>query len=252
VPFHPVAVLRRRCQAILPQPPFNVAETLHEFPVGALQGRLGIDPSVPGHVREREQEIAHLLLHLGAAAAAERDSQLLELLADFLEDAVGLVPVKTDTRGLGRDAQGLEKRGQSAGYRSEHRGIALIAALLDLDLLPLLQHLGRRRQASLAEDVRVPPHDLVADGAHHGLKIEVACLLRDSGLEHDLEQEIAQLLLQTRGSAARDRLRDLVGLLDDEGRQRPKRLLPVPGTPLRAPQAGHDLTQAIHFRHEVP
>ena len=78
----------------------------------------------------------------------------------------------------------------------------------------------------------------------HVAEIERALLLRHAGVEHDLEQEVAQFLAQVVEIAARDGVGDLVGLLERVGRDGREILLQVP----RAAGAGraqrrHDLEQ---------
>ncbi len=51
-------------------------------------------------------------------------------------------------------------------------------------------------------------------------------------MEDDLEQEIAELVLEIVHVAARDRLGDLVGLFDGVGRDRGEVLLDIPGAPV--------------------
>src|SRR5437879_12153201 len=60
---------------------------------------------------------------------------------------------------------------------------------------------------------------------------------------HDLQQEIAELVAQSRRLTAFDRLEDLVALLEEVGAQALRRLLAVPGTALRAAQAGHEIDE---------
>ena len=61
----------------------------------------------------------------------------------------------------------------------------------------------------------------------------------------DLQQEIAELVLELREIAALDRIRDLVGFLDRVGRDRAEVLLEVPrAAGARRAQRGHDLDQA--------
>ena len=58
---------------------------------------------------------------------------------------------------------------------------------------------------------------------------ERAALLGHARVIDDLQQQIAELVLQVGEVAARDRVGDLVGLLDGVGRDRREGLLEVPG-----------------------
>ena len=59
-------------------------------------------------------------------------------------------------------------------------------------------------------------------------KRERALLLGHAGVEHDLQQQVAQLVPQVVEIAARDRVGDLVGFLDRVGRDGREVLLQVP------------------------
>src|SRR5262249_12337504 len=71
-----------------------------------------------------------------------------------------------------------------------------------------------------------------------------ALLRRDLGVEHDLQEHVAQLVAYALDVAAVDRVEDLVGLLDQIGPQTLWRLLAVPRATARGTQACHDVDQA--------
>ena len=74
---------------------------------------------------------------------------------------------------------------------------------------------------------------------------ELAALVGDLGEEHGLEQEVAELLAQLRGTAALDGLEHLVGFLEHERPQRGLRLLAVPRAAVGRPQRPHDVDQPV-------
>src|SRR6185295_16149227 len=90
---------------------------------------------------------------------------------------------------------------------------------------------------------------LLADPVAHGGDVEGAALASHLGVEDDLEQQVAELGPELVWVAAVDRLRDLVGFLDDVTANRSMVLLAIPRTAARAAQAHHDLDQAIEFLH---
>src|SRR4029434_4115990 len=101
--------------------------------------------------------------------------------------------------------------------------------LAALDPLPLRKSLGGVGYLAAREHVRVPAdHLLVEPGEEigHG---ELPRLARELGVEHHLEQEIAQLLLDVVARPPVEGLQGLVRLLDEIGLERLARLLPVPG-----------------------
>ena len=76
------------------------------------------------------------------------------------------------------------------------------------------------------------------DGLDHVAEVEGAGLLGHAGVEHDLQQQVAELVPEVVEVAALDGVGDLVGLLDRVGRDRPERLLEVPRTSAARPCAG--------------
>jgi len=97
--------------------------------------------------------------------------------------------------------------------------------------------------------VRVPADDFVADLPHDVFDVEVAALLRDTALKHDLKQEVAQLFAVRAGSAQPHRVEYLIGLLQEERGERLVGLLAIPRTAVGPAQTIHDLLETIHFRH---
>ena len=66
--------------------------------------------------------------------------------------------------------------------------------------------------------MRMAPHQLFRDRLNHVAEIEPAGFLGHSGVKHDLEQNVAQLVAQVVKIAARNGVGDLIGLLDRIGR----------------------------------
>lgn len=98
----------------------------------------------------------------------------------------------------------------------------------------------------IGEDMGMALDHLVADGARHVLDAEGAGLPGHLGVEDDLEQEVAQLVLQGSHIAMLDGIRHLIGFLDGIGRNGREALLHVPGATARGiAQTGHDLEQPV-------
>src|SRR3546814_4879254 len=70
----------------------------------------------------------------------------------------------------------------------------------------------------IAEHVRMAAHQLVGDRRRHLGEGEVAGLLGHAGVEHHLQQQVAQLVPQRRHVVLLDGVGNLVGLLDGVGR----------------------------------
>src|SRR5262249_40133324 len=106
----------------------------------------------------------------------------------------------------------------------------LVVTLLRLDALPEALDRLRRQPLRVAEHVRMAAQKLVDQRPHHVVEVENALLLRHAGMEHDLEQEVAELLAQIGEITARDGVGDLVGFLDRIGSNRREVLREVPRT----------------------
>ena len=76
--------------------------------------------------------------------------------------------------------------------------------------------------------MRMPPDELFGDRLDHVAEIERALLLGHAGVEHDLQEQVAEFVAQIVEIAARDRVGDLVGFLDGVRRDRREILLQVP------------------------
>ena len=93
-------------------------------------------------------------------------------------------------RATGTPASALVRSGGEAARR----------LFLGLDAVPQHLHLVRRRALRLAEHVRMAAQQLLGDRRDDVAEVERALLLRHTGMEHDLEQQVAQLLAQVRQS----------------------------------------------------
>jgi hypothetical protein len=88
-------------------------------------------------------------------------------------------------------------------------------------------------------------HHLVDDAPGHVVEGEAAGFLGHARMEHHLEQEIAELVLQRGHVVALDGLGHLVGFLDGVGRDGAEALLDVPGA------AARRIAQPRHDAQEV-
>jgi hypothetical protein len=123
--------------------------------------------------------------------------------------------------------------------------LALLGPLGRLDLLPVGVDLVGVGDRHVAEHVRMPPDELVDDRAGHVVDGEVrvvGTLGGHDGVEGHLHEHVAEFLPERVQVAAVDGVEDLVGLLEQIGRQRGVGLLAVP----RALAA-----QPVHHRHQV-
>ena len=95
-----------------------------------------------------------------------------------------------------------------------------------------------------AEHMRMAANELLGDGLDHVAERERALFLRHAGVKHDLQQQVAQFVLEIGKVAARNGVGDLVGFLDRIRRDGREILRQVPRTAaLGRPQRRHDLDQ---------
>ncbi len=115
---------------------------------------------------------------------------------------------------------------------------------------------GRDHAVPVGENMRMPPDHLARDRLDHVAECERALFFRHPGVKHHLQQEVAEFVAEIVEVAARDRIGDLIGLLDGVGRDARKVLFEVP----RAAGAGrsqrrHDVEQAFDVAgrgHDAP
>src|SRR5690606_5483234 len=212
-----------------------------EAQVRAARGLLRIDVEMPREIRDREQHVAELGLDPAPLTARDRFVELAELLGDLLARAARIGPIEADACGAASELHGARQRRQPDRHAVEN---ALRWSLL----LPFQRLPGFGVRGSLgtraAEHVRMTPHHLFADAARDVREPERPCLLRETRMEDDLEQQVAELVLELCDVAPLDRVRDLVRLLDRIRRDRLERLLEVPrAAALGVAQRRHDLEQ---------
>ena len=98
--------------------------------------------------------------------------------------------------------------------------------------------------------MRMPAHHLVADRGDDVVESEMPGFLGHLRMEHHLQQQVAEFVLQFVHVAAIDGIGDLVGFFDRVRRDRREILLQVPGTAaVRIAQLRHDAQQLADFSH---
>ena len=108
---------------------------------------------------------------------------------------------------------------------------------------------GGTLDVGVPEDMGMPPDHLVGNGARDIVEGEVTSFLRHARMEHNLQEEIAELVLERLGLAALRGLGNFVGFLDGVGRDGGEALLEIPGTAvLGIAQPRHDVEQARQIR----
>ena len=113
-----------------------------------------------------------------------------------------------------------------------------------LDGVPLREHCVGGGRAGLAKHMRMAADELLGESVRHLVEIKGSGLAGDLGVQHGLQQDVAEFIANLRGIAATDGLGHLVGLLNDMRDQRLMRLLHVPRTAAGRAQAMNDVAQA--------
>ena len=134
------------------------------------------------------------------------------------------------------------ERGMSS---SSEVGGGLGLFLLDLDLLPVAEDgvgIGRN---GVGEDVRVAADELGAEIFGDVAEVEVAGFRGHLGVEEDLQEEVAEFVLEVGPGAALDGVEDLVGLFEGVALDGVEGLFAVPGAAAGGAQAGHDGGRAL-------
>src|SRR6476469_9377782 len=143
-----------------------------------------------------------------------------------------------------RDSAG---RASGTSSRSEPALAGVLAALsllLGLNPLPGAAAHEGGPEARIFEHTRVPADHLRGDGVDNVGKGKASVLLRHARVIHDLQQEIAELIFERLEIASRDRVSDLVRLLNGVAPDRSKGLLAIPRTTrLRIAQSRHHTKQ---------
>ena len=146
---------------------------------------------------------------------------------------------------LSEDAERGGARGGSGNTVEGGARLTGSATLVALDPLPLPERILGVGHRLVAEDVRVAPGHLLDEAIEHVRHGELAGLSRHLAVEHDLEEQVAQLLGEVPRIVLIDGLQDLVGLLDQVGLEGGAGLLAVPWAASLAAQPGHERQERI-------
>ena len=95
------------------------------------------------------------------------------------------------------------------------------------------------------------PNEFVANLPRHFLDGEAAFFARDLGVNHHLEQEVAELFPEIRIVLRPDRCRHFIGFLEQSRDERAMRLLAIPRTTAGRAQPTHDFTKTIELFHRA-
>ena len=237
---------------------FDEGKAPFELGIGAAQRCFRIRLGVTGEIGCREQKIADFSAErVHVAARVELGLDFVRLFADLGENSPDVVPVEADNAGLLLQLHGARQGRHRGGYVGQQPipgdgGRVMAAAcrprglFLRLDRRPEHLDLLRREGARVAEYVRVSADELGRDRLDDVRQGEQARFLGQAGMIDDLEQEVAELVLEIAHVVPLDGVGHLVGLLDRERDDGPEALLEIPrAAGHRRAQRRHDLDQAL-------
>ena len=112
-----------------------------------------------------------------------------------------------------------------------------------LDRLPLLEDFRTVAGFRRAEDVRMATHQLVIDGLCYRIEIELAVFTRHLGVEDDLQEEIAEFILEGVRIPRIQGIDRLIAFFNEIVTDGLMRLLAVPWATARSAEPRHDLEQ---------
>src|SRR5262249_8806548 len=162
--------------------------------VGGVQRALRLQTEPPPHNRERKQQITQLRLRRVLVVTCSRRGQLTRLLGHLLQRAQVGGPVEARLGGLPAQLVGLVEGWRALGNAAQAAlGGDLLAtrgALGLLQRLPVAQHLRRVVRRHLAEDVRMPPDQLLSDDLKNVADVKQVLVVRHLRLKVDLEQQV--------------------------------------------------------------
>ena len=173
------------------------------------------------------------------------------IFLQFIEYERNIGPVEADRRRAFLQFGGTLPLRQSGGDSRQNAVVrtTALAALLAFHALPGFGLGGGIGDAGLSENVRMPVGHFAVDGRNHVVEREQTLLLRQLGMEHHLEQEIAEFVAQVIRLTALDGIGDLIGFFDGVRRQGAEVLLQIPGTAaFGIAQGPHDYQQLLNRR----
>ena len=111
------------------------------------------------------------------------------------------------------------------------------------ELVPVVENIRRRREISIAENMRVTQYKLFGHAVSHVIDRKITSLGADGRVKNDLQQEVAEFLAKVRGIAGLvglvNGVKGFVRLLEQVLCERRIGLLMVPGTSAGGTKTGH-------------
>ena len=184
----------------------NIVETPDEFLVCIFKGIVRIQLIESGGIDYREQKIAEFLRGAFFIVLLQFSLQFTQLFTHLSPDIPTVFPVEAHIPGLFLDAIGLDNRWQRFRNTTQHTLVAVFLA--HLDLLPVFQHLLRRKllsisslrqmrmlQAlSLAIHMRMTEYQLIGLLVADVSNVKISRFIANFSIENHVHNHIAQFL----------------------------------------------------------
>ena len=215
-------------------------------PRGVPEGSLCIDLSMTREVHQGEKHVAQLPAKGGTGRLGS--GEFADFFPNLCRNAFLWVgPVETRAGGPLLQVLGVEQRGKA--QRNAVETAFAGGFFLLFQLVPAPKHLGRIPQLFLAEDMGMPPDQLVGQLLGHGREIKGPPFPGQLGMEEDMEEHVPELLLEGMIVPLINGLEQLVDLLENHRLERAVGLFSVPRAATRAAQLGHDPGERLGFAH---
>ncbi len=172
-------------------------------------------------------------------------AQFFDFLIEFGENGRCLTPVKADTRRTALQFNGARQTGQGGGHIVQQAGFLIcrfFRPLARFNVFPVGFDGIRAGNLNVAKHMRVSAFHFVGDGRRHIEKIEMSRFLRHLRVEHHLQQQITQFILERCHVAGFNGVCHLVSLFNRVGHNRREGLLNIPrATSFGVAQGSHNI-----------
>ena len=194
----------RQVRSVRRSDPLRLLDAPDEAAHRGPERELRVDVQVPREIDRREEDVSDLLEHprvglglreLGPPPGRRRRGARAISSPRSSPRAIGARVVESDRRRTPSRLACVRERRQPLG---ERRGSPFTTLLLGLDLLPALADTAGGLRLGVAEDVRVPPHELLVGAPGDLLEISLASLLQEQRQEVDLEEQVSELVAKRR------------------------------------------------------
>ena len=237
---------------------FHFVEATGKFGTGFFHGDFWIDVEEAREIDHDKEDVANFGFDTRRRFLfVEGVAEFGGFFSEFVEDAVDIVPIETDARGLASELKTFEKRGKSPrdavedgdgfiirvpGIRTQGCGTQrlLAAALFLLDDFPVAKDFGSVFGAFFTEDVWVTTNHFLVNFADDVVDGETAFFTGDLRMEEHLEKEITEFIGEFNIVGGIERVENFVSFFDEIGAKGGVGLLAVPRAATRGAETSHD------------